>query len=371
MNKASQVFFTDMRVKPFQASLLTKLATLIRRAGIESIDFKDRFAALKVHFGEPGNLAFLRPNFVRVVADEIRRLGGKPFLTDCNTLYVGQRKNALDHIEAAYRNGFTPYTTGCHIIIGDGLKGGDDVEVPVPNGVYVKKARIGRAVMDADIIISLSHFKGHEMAGFGGAVKNLGMGCGSRAGKMEQHCNSKPQVDPAACVGCRVCARICAHGAHDFSSGKAHIDHNKCAGCGQCIAVCPKDAIEPAWGQEPGLLDCKIAEYADAVVRGRPAFHVNFVMDVSPNCDCHPENDTPIVPDVGIFASFDPVALDQACADAVNRQTPLGNSVLDAHPSTGDHLKDAQPHTDWKRQLEHAEKIGLGTRRYELIGVEA
>jgi len=177
--KASKVYFTDLRTG-FGNNLLKKLERLIDAAGIGTIDFSHKYAAVKIHFGEPGNLAFLRPNYAAVVVRKIRELGGMPFLTDCNTLYVGHRKNALDHIEAAYQNGFTPYTTGCHILIGDGLKGTDDIPVPLPDGEYVKEAKIGRAVMDADVFISLSHFKGHEAAGFGGALKNIGMGCGSR-----------------------------------------------------------------------------------------------------------------------------------------------------------------------------------------------
>ena len=286
--KKANVYFTNMRVRPEGRNLQQKLAFLIRRAGMDEIDFKDRFAAIKIHFGEAGNLSFLRPNFARTVADEIKARGGKPFLTDCNTLYVGSRKHALEHIETAYINGFTPYSTGCHIIIGDGLKGTDDIAVPVPNGEFVREAKIGRAVMDADIFISLNHFKGHEMTGFGGAIKNIGMGCGSRAGKMEQHCDGKPTVERERCIGCRACARICAHGAPMFRDGKAEIDHAKCVGCGRCIGVCPKDAVLPSWGQQAGLLDRKMAEYALAVVHGRPHFHISIVMDVSPFCDCHP-----------------------------------------------------------------------------------
>ena len=187
----SKVYFSNLRVHNGD-NLQKKLERLIRRAGIETIDFDGKYTAIKIHFGEPGNLAYLRPNYAKTVADVVKSLGGKPFLTDCNTLYVGGRKNALDHIESAYLNGFSPFSTGCHILIGDGLKGTDDIAVPVEGGEYVKEAKIGRAIMDADIVISLTHFKGHEMAGFGGALKNLGMGCGSRAGKMEMHSAGKP-----------------------------------------------------------------------------------------------------------------------------------------------------------------------------------
>ena len=178
----AKVYFTNLRTHA-RESQLDKLKRLIRHAGIEQIDFENKFVAIKIHFGELGNLSFLRPNYARAVADVVKELGGKPFLTDCNTLYVGSRKNALEHIDTAYQNGFTPYATGCQIIIADGLKGTDEALVPVEGGEYVHEAKIGQALMDADIVISLTHFKGHEQAGFGGAMKNLGMGGGSRAGK--------------------------------------------------------------------------------------------------------------------------------------------------------------------------------------------
>ena len=189
----AKVYFTNLRSYG-RESQLDKLKRLIRRAGIDQIDFENKFVAIKLHFGELGNLSFLRPNYARAVADVVKELGGKPFLTDCNTLYVGSRKNALEHIDCAYQNGFTPYATGCQVIIADGLKGTDEVLIPVKNGEYVQEAKIGRALMDADIVISLTHFKGHEQAGFGGCMKNLGMGGGSRAGKMEQHAAGKPSV---------------------------------------------------------------------------------------------------------------------------------------------------------------------------------
>ena len=373
MAEKSKVFFADFRCPSWRENLPQKLARLMMTAGFGDIDMEDKYVAIKMHFGEPGNLAYLRPNWAKVVADLVKDKGGKPFLTDCNTLYVGGRKNALDHIESAYVNGFTPYSTGCHIIIGDGLKGTDEVEVPVEGGEYVKSAKIGRAIMDADVFVSLTHFKGHEQAGMGGTLKNIGMGCGSRAGKMEQHNSGKPFVKQKHRVGCRACAKICAHGAPQFGEdGKATIDTNKCVGCARCLAICPKDAIQCLYDEAPAILNKKIAEYTKAVVDGRPCFHVSLVMDVSPNCDCHSENDVPIVPNVGMFASFDPVALDQACADAVLGQTAIPNSVLydsECLCNQGDYFQMAHPDTEWQVCLEHAEKLGLGTRAYELVKI--
>ena len=368
---ASKVYFADLRADVHE-NLQQKLTRLMKTAGMGDIDFQDKFVAIKLHFGEPGNLAFLRPNWARTVADFVKERGGKPFLTDCNTRYVGGRTNALDHMDSAMLNGFNPMTTGCQIIIADGLKGSDEVEVPVAGGEYVKNAKIGRAVMDADVFISLTHFKGHEEAGFGGCLKNIGMGCGSRAGKMEQHNAGKPHVAQKYCIGCGQCRKICAHGAPIIENGKAHIDHDKCVGCGRCIAVCPKDAVRIDWDESTTNLNCKIAEYTKAVVDGRPCFHISLVIDVSPNCDCRSENDMAIVPNVGMFASFDPVALDMACVDAVNAQTPLRGSAADdehAKAHVHDHFQRLHPDTNWRSCLEHGEKIGIGTREYELIKI--
>ena len=177
----SKVYFTDFRCRPDEGRA-DKLKRLIKAAGMDKIDMDGKFVAIKMHFGELGNMSFLRPNYARAVVDLVKRQGGKPFLVDCNTLYPGSRKNALEHLYCAWENGFTPLTVGCPVIIGDGLKGTDDVEVPVRCGEYVKAAKIGRAVMDADIFISLTHFKGHELPGFGGAIKNIGRGGGPPPG---------------------------------------------------------------------------------------------------------------------------------------------------------------------------------------------
>lgn len=366
---ASKVYWADFRAD-FRENLQQKLTRLMKTAGMGEIDFDNKYVAIKMHFGEPGNLAFLRPNWAKTVADFVKERGGKPFLTDCNTLYVGGRKNGLDHLDTAMLNGFNPMTTGCQVIIADGIKGNDEVEVPVEGGVYVKNAKIGRAVMDADVFISLTHFKGHESAGFGGTLKNIGMGCGSRAGKMEQHNAGKPHVVQKHCVGCKMCTKICAHDAISVQDRKAAIDHSKCVGCGRCIAVCARNAITVNFDESHTNLSRKMSEYAKAVVDGRPCFHISLVIDVSPNCDCHAENDAAIVPNVGMFASFDPVALDMACVDAVNTQPILRGSAADigdCHDQ--DHFHCIHPDTDWMSCLEHAEKLGLGTREYELIKI--
>ena len=216
----------------------------------------------------------------------------------------------------------------------------------------------------------MSTFKAHEGAGFGGDIKSVGVGCGSRAGKMEMHSSGKPAVNQKKCVGCGMCLKNCAHGAIDIVNTKAIIDHAKCVGCGRCIGACPKDAVHSGEDHSNDILNFKMVEYTAAVLRGRPHFHISLVMDVSPFCDCHAENDAPIVPDVGMFASFDPVALDLACAEAVNAHLILKNSYLEEKPHThGDHFCDTHPTTNWKTQISHAEKMKLGSSDFELIKI--
>lgn len=371
----SKVYFTNLRTKP-GVNLLDKVEKLVKKAGIENINFKDKFVAIKIHFGEPGNLAYIRPNYAAKLVKIIKDLGGIPFLTDSNTLYSGRRANALDHLEAAYENGFNPLAVGCHVIIADGLKGTDYREIEL-NMKHCKAAKIGTAIADADIIISMNHFKGHEMTGFGGALKNLGMGSGSRGGKLEMHSASKPKIAEENCVSCGQCVKNCAQEAIEFNENrKAVIDYDKCVGCGQCVAVCQFDSAQVIWNESADTANEKIAEYAHAVVNEKPNFHINFIMNVSPNCDCWDSNDVPIVPDLGIMASFDLVALDKASIDMVNN-APVGKgSMLDEkvcesdEHNHGDKIHHIHPNTDWRVGLNYAEQIGLGHQDYELIDVK-
>ena len=391
----SQVCFADMHAKAGD-SILAKFERLIEKAGIDQIDFKDKFVAVKVHFGEVGDMAFLRHQYAKVLCDHIKARGGKPFLTDCNTLYVGYRNNALNHLDAAFINGYNPLSTGVHTIIADGLRGTDEREIPVAGGEYVKEAKIGAAVAEADIIVSLTHFKGHVNAGFGGALKNIGMGCGSKKGKMEMHSSGTPRIDGGKCIGCGMCVDHCANDGVHVVDGTAVIDEGHCVGCGYCIAYCPAGAIMTKWDEAKPVMNKKIAEYTKAVLDGKPSFHVSLVLDVSPDCDCERHNDVPVIPNVGMFASFDPVALDQACVDAANKQPVLQGSKADPQvkeASASDHMDGARaipeqaysehaagddghdvfrmvhPDTDWAAGLDHAVKLGIGTREYELVVV--
>jgi len=368
----SKVYFTDMRAKPGH-NLLDKLLILIKKAGIEQIDFKDKFTAVKIHFGEPGNLSYIRANYAAALVRFLLEKKAKPFLTDSNTLYLGGRTNAIDHIKSAYENGFNPLAVPCPVIIGDGLKAIDFKEIPV-DLPYCKTAKIGSAIADSDIIISMNHFKGHEQTGFGGSLKNIGMGSASRQGKLDLHSTSKPVIDAGECTSCGQCVKYCASDAiHLNKNKKAEIDYDKCVGCGQCVAVCQFEAAQPVWNSSTDVLNYKIAEYTLAVLKGKPNFHINFIMDVSPNCDCWGYNDTAIIPNIGIAASFDPVAVDKASVDLVNASCANVNSALDVKKSgdlqNTDKFKLVHPNTDWEEGLRHAEKIGLGSMKYELVKV--
>jgi len=370
---SSKVWFTNLRAKPAQ-NLLRKLDILMVKAGIENIDFKKKLTAVKIHFGEPGNLAYIRPNYAAQVVRFLKAKGAIPYLTDCNTLYSGRRSNGPSHIDAAYENGFNPMVTGCPVIIGDGIRGTDHTEIPL-DMEYCKSAKIGSQIADADVIISMNHFKGHELTGFGGALKNLGMGCASVGGKLFLHSGSSPEIFEPNCTGCRVCEKHCAYDAIKVGNDKiAHIDYTKCVGCGQCVAVCQYDSSRVVWSANSETVCKRISEYAYAVVKDKPAFHINFIMNVSPDCDCWGTNDYPLIPDLGMAASFDPVALDKACADMVMAAPALpGSKIRDDHSQSDlqneDKFSRAHPDTHWLSGLEHGEKIGLGNVSYELITV--
>lgn len=367
----SKVYFTNLRSKPSQ-NLLKKLDNLVIKSGIERIDFNRRLVAIKVHFGEPGNLAYLRPNFAARIVRFLKSRNAVPFLTDCNTLYSGRRSNAPSHLEAAFENGYNPLVTNCPVIIADGIKGTDFREVEI-NSDLCRSAKIGAAIADADIIISMNHFKGHEMTGFGGALKNLGMGCASVGGKLYLHSGSSPKILEKNCTGCRICEMNCAYNAIKVGKDKiARINYSLCVGCGQCVAVCQYDAATIAGNSSTEDVCRKVSEYAYAALKEKPSFHINFIMNVSPDCDCWGFNDYPLVPDLGMAASFDPVALDQACADMVKAAPALpGSRIFDVQNHEDmrgkDKFKLAHPDTFWQTGIDHAVKIGLGSSEYELV----
>jgi len=371
----STVYFTNLRTIPGN-NLQQKMIRLIRAAGIEKIVFAHKFTAVKLHFGEPGNLAYIRHNYVQTMVKFLQEKEAKVFITDANTLYSGRRSNAVDHIHAAFENGFNPISVPAPVIIADGLNGTDEVAMPVIANVptHCQTAKIGNAVAKADIIINMTHFKGHEQTGFGGALKNIGMGAASVGGKLDLHSTSAPRIHRKNCTGCTMCLKYCRHHAISLDNERiAVIDKGKCVGCGQCIAVCQFDAAQVVWDSSTEMLCAKIAEYTKAVLHGKPHFHISFIIDVSPMCDCWSNNDMAIVPNIGMAASFDPVALDQACADLVTKVSAQNGCMMNEdgrHPCTGeDKFRHLFPKVDWESGLDHAEKIGLGSRKYQFTEV--
>lgn len=364
----SKVYFMDLRASS-RENLLDKFERLLKTAHIGNLGLSDKFVAIKMHFGEFGNLAYIRHNFVGRLVKVLKGLGAKPFLTDTNTLYRGSRSDAINHLETAFKNGFNPLTVDCHVLIADGLRGFDYRKIEI-NLKHFSHALIASAIAEADAIVSLTHFKGHELTGFGGTIKNVGMGCASREGKLKMHSNSKPKIQKESCVSCGMCVRNCNYKAISFDENqKASIDYEVCVGCGQCIVVCPSEAIEIDW--DMSLEACeRIVEYAYAVLKNKPAFHINFVTDVSPFCDCWNYNDAPIVPDIGVLASFDPVAVDRASVDLVNTASPNPLGLLgDKEVADEDRFTLIHPKTNWRAMLRYGEEIGLGSQSYELIRI--
>ena len=370
---ASKVFFIDLRAT-FKENFIMKLGRLMTEAGMLETFGKRDLVAVKLHFGELGNTAYIRPVFIQKVVDIIRNSGGTPFLTDANTLYAGSRGQAPQHLETATKNGFAPSVTGAPVIIADGLRGQSQTAVTI-NQKNFQKAYIGSEIEQADTIISVAHFKGHELSGFGGAIKNIGMGCASRMGKLAQHSSLSPKVKSKKCIGCGDCAGHCASHAI-FMTGnqskkiKAKIDEEKCVGCGECILICPNSAIDVQWNQSgPTFLE-NMVEYTLGVLKGKEGrtFCMNFLTDISPACDCFPMNDAPIVRNIGVLASIDPVAIDQASVDLVNNEAALPGTCLKDNREAGqDKFRAIYPKVDWGIQLEYGEQIGIGTRSYELV----
>lgn len=367
----AKVFFTDMRASHKQ-NLLDKLEKLFDRAGMAELIAPRDLVAVKLHFGERGNTGYVRPQFIRRLVNKVKALGGKPFLTDANTLYVGGRANAVDHLQTAIENGFAYAVVDAPLVIADGLNGRDYTSVEV-NLKHFQTVKIGSAVVHADALLAVSHFKGHELTGFGGVLKNIGMGLGSRGGKQMMHSDVLPAVNPEKCRGCARCTLWCPGGAITVSveTKKAAINREKCIGCGECTITCPEQAIAVNWKTEPDVIQEKIVEYAAGVLKNKTgkAGFITFLNNFSPECDCAGWTDAPVVRDIGILASLDPVALDQACADLVNREQVLAGSRLADKPGASDKFRALWPQANWQRQLAYAEETGLGSREYELVKI--
>ena len=366
----SKVYFIDLRAK-YKESFINKIGKLLSVAGLYET-FKERdLVAVKLHFGEAGNSAFVRPVFLRKIVESIKEKGGIPFLTDANTLYAGTRGNSPSHLITAIRNGFAYSVVDAPLIIADGLRGKSATPVII-NKKRFKRVYIGSEIVQADSLVSVAHFKGHELSGFGGTIKNLGMGCASRRGKLAQHSGMAPKVKKKKCVGCGDCIDHCSQKAISLVDEKSLINPKKCVGCGECIIICPNKAIQVQPNKSIPLFLENMVEYTFGVLKGKKdkALFLNFITDVSPACDCFPYNDAPIVRDIGVVAAKDPVAIEQASVDLVNREQALPNSCLETNIKPGeDKFKGMYPKIDWTIQLDYAENLGLGSRKYELVTI--
>ncbi len=380
----SKVYFIDLRAN-MKKPLLGKIKALVEAAGIAQCIGKGALTAVKLHFGERGNTAFIRPLLIRPIVDAVKDAGGKPFITDASTLYVGSRANAVDHLSTAVANGFAEAVVGAPLVIADGLNGKDEKAVRV--GLkHCPEVYIASAVASANALVSVAHFKLHEMSGFGGTIKNLGMGAASRKGKMAQHCEVAPIIEKKKCIGCGTCLEGCAHEAISLNERKeqgsrptgktprkvASIDAGRCVGCAGCIHTCPQQAITINWKQDLGQFMERMVEYTVGVLKGKEkrSLFVNFLTQISPACDCYPFADAPIVADIGIMASVDPVAIDRASVDLMNAQPALSSSCIGGRTACdGDKIKAVYPYIPWEHQLLYAEELGLGRQAYELIQV--
>lgn len=358
----SKVFFISLKVK--EKGFLEKMDVLLGKSGLLDIIGKDHLAGIKIHFGEKGNTSYIRPIFVKNIANFISHSGANPFLFDTTTLYKGTRSNAVNHIKTAYNNGFN---LGYPILIADGLRGEARKSVKI-NKKEIKNASLAHLIFSCDSIVSVAHFKCHMLSAFGGAIKNVGMGCASKEGKLAMHSTVFPFVNKKDCVACGECKSFCPADAIEVDT-VAEIDENKCIGCGYCISVCKEGAIRIQWDMKLETFQEKLAEYCFAVsevLKGR-MFYINFLLNVTPSCDCFPSSDTPIVPDIGVLASKDPVAIDQASCDLVNNSIGIENSRLKKAFGKGDDkFRDLFNDVDWEYGLQYAESIGLGRRKYIL-----
>jgi len=373
---SSKVYFANLRARGVHENKTSKIQRLFDAADLGAVLAAGDLTAVKVHFGERGNDTFVPPYHIRPLIDKIKGKSAKPFVTDTNTLYAGGRHNAVDHLETAALHGFTREVLGAPVLIADGLLGDNEKTVHI-HKKHFAQAKIAGAIARAEAMIVVSHFKGHELAGFGGAIKNLAMGCATGAGKRDQH-SPRFFVKADVCVGCGECENVCPEKAverrvmEDSDEIAMVIDKEKCIGCGECYIHCPEKAVDLDWRTEVPLFMEKMTEYAFAAVQGKQGKigYVNFLVNITPDCDCLPWSDAPIIPDIGILASRDPVALDQACFDLANQQIGLRDSKLCANfDAGGDKFIGLWGHTRPEIQLAYGEELGLGCRSYELIGI--
>lgn len=352
----SRVYFIPAEAKEPAEVLAEKAKKVYLAMGLNDRIAEEDFAALKIHFGEVGNTGYIKPQWLTGLIWEIRKKTNHIFLTDSNTLYVGNRSNSIDHLRLAWSHGFTPETTGIPVIIADGLIGHDKQE-PRSAQARTASSKIASAILDSDALVCLTHVTGHVQTGLAAAIKNMGMGCASRAGKLDQHSVTHPRVNAKKCRNCSVCMAFCPEAAIVQAEGHVVIEPAKCIGCGECLVVCKYGAIKMKWDEDSLRIQEKLAEYAFRVFehfKGKAGF-VNFLIQVTKDCDCMAKDQKRIVDDIGILASLDPIAVDRATADLIVEQ------------GSGKDPLRAGYDIDWSAQLAHGEKMGMGTTKYTRI----
>lgn len=355
VKKSSEVYFIRAKKEQGPEVLAKKAEKIFLKTGLKERIEEGSFVALKIHFGEKGNTGYIKPQWIVNVIKQLKEKTLRVFVADSNTLYVGRRSNSIDHTLLAWEHNFTPERVGVPIIIADGLLGKDDGEVLI-NLSRINSAKIGSAFLLSEAMVCLTHFTGHALTGFGGAIKNIGMGCASRAGKLEQHSDVHPWINPKLCKNCGICFDHCPSQAIEQGEGSAFIIKEKCIGCGECLVVCTVGAVKFRWDEDSVRVQEKMSEYAYSVCqsyKGKVCF-LNFLLQITKDCDCMAKNQPGIVEDIGILGSSDPVAIDQASVDLVNQ-------------SSGKDILRAGYDLDWSVQLRHGEEIGLGNKTYKLI----
>ena len=357
MNNAS-VYFYPISPKSNLTERITAMGTIVQQDIFEkTIDKKDRIG-IKTHVGEVHNTTHISPDIIKVIVQQTKKLNALPFITETSTLYAGPRSNAVQHILHAYEHGFSIEKVGAPFIMADGLMGNSELSVSIPGKLY-STVNIARDAVLCDSMIVVSHPTGHIVAGIGAAIKNLGMGLSSRKGKLQQHSSVKPSIVSSKCTFCKHCIKACPVQAITKKDKKAYIDEEKCIGCGECIAECNFNAVHFNYGVQSVELQKRMAEYALGSVISKPDkfLFINALIDMTSQCDCMAIKQYPLIPDVGILLSNDPVAIDQATLDLTKEMNGEDLGTM------------SQKHLNPEIQLEHAEDIGLGTRKYDLIYV--
>ena len=349
----SKVYFIPVKDTDKPPAIADKIEKLLDESRVLECIRKNDKVAVKMHFGEEGNTGFVRPEFAAIICRRIAAGSKAAFVSDTNTLYRGKRTNSKDHLQLAREHGFTKKAMGMDVIIPDDAKKEDTAALSI-NQKFIKTAKVARIFIEAHVFIAINHFKGHILTGFGGAIKNIGMGCAMREGKLAQHCEASPVVHTEKCIGCDACEKICPVHAIHLENKKSVIDTTVCIGCASCLAVCPTMAMFIDFGAGFAVQE-KMAEYAMAVLKGKRAGFINFAVRINKECDCWGMDNPRIAPDVGILASADPVSIDKASFDVIHRA--CGKDIFE----------ESHPGQDGMRQLKSAQRLGLGSLDYELI----